>query len=168
MQRTAAAVTPASFTAFGELLRYLRRRAYLTQRDLGIATGYSEAQISRLEKNQRLPDPTALLALFVPALDLDNQPDWATRLLALAAVARGQPEPQHAPAGPVPAEATGSLEAIPPRLPTKWPDRRRWLAWRPVSPPSGALPCPGWRAWVKPPWRRPTPASAPPVNPSSG
>jgi tetratricopeptide (TPR) repeat protein/transcriptional regulator with XRE-family HTH domain len=117
MPRSKPAITPASFTTFGELLRYLRRRVYLTQRDLGIATGYSEGQISRLEQNQRLPDPTALLALFVPALDLDNQPDWATRLLELAAATRDQPERQHVPAGPWPAEVVGSLEAIPPPAP---------------------------------------------------
>jgi transcriptional regulator with XRE-family HTH domain len=38
-----------SFADFGTLLRVLRRGARLTQRDLGLAVGYSEAQISRLE-----------------------------------------------------------------------------------------------------------------------
>jgi Helix-turn-helix domain len=33
----------SSFTEFGTLLRVLRRAARLTQRDLGIAVGYSEA-----------------------------------------------------------------------------------------------------------------------------
>ena len=47
----------AAFTTFGALLRYLRRRARLTQIDLAIATGYSTGQISRLEQNQRLPNP---------------------------------------------------------------------------------------------------------------
>ena len=46
-----------SFTTFGDLLKYLRRREHLTQLELSIKVGYSEAQISRLEKNQRLPDP---------------------------------------------------------------------------------------------------------------
>jgi len=45
-----------SFQIFGDLLKYLRRRARLTQRELSIAVGYSEAQISRLEQNQRPPD----------------------------------------------------------------------------------------------------------------
>src|SRR6188474_882023 len=80
----------ASFTTFGELLRYLRRRARLQQRDLAIAVGYSESQICRLEQNQRLPDVTTLLARFVPALDLDEEPELATRLLELAAAARGE------------------------------------------------------------------------------
>jgi transcriptional regulator with XRE-family HTH domain len=51
-----SAVTPDQFTTFGELLKFLRRRAGLTQRELSIAVGYSESQISRLEQNQRPPD----------------------------------------------------------------------------------------------------------------
>lgn len=94
MPRPRPAVTPASFTTFGELLRYLRRRAQLTQRELGIATGYSEGQICRLEQNRRLPDRTALIALFVPTLDLDHQEDWVARLLELATVARIEPKSQ--------------------------------------------------------------------------
>ena len=54
---------PASFTEFGTLLRVLRRGARLTQRDLGIAVGYSEAQISRLEQGRRLPDPAVVAEL---------------------------------------------------------------------------------------------------------
>lgn len=50
----------ASLTTFGELLRYLRQRAQLTQRDLALAVGYSISQISRLDQNQRLPN-----AIFV-------------------------------------------------------------------------------------------------------
>jgi transcriptional regulator with XRE-family HTH domain len=34
-------------TTFGELLRYLRRRAGLTQTELSIAVGYGDAQIKR-------------------------------------------------------------------------------------------------------------------------
>jgi ATP/maltotriose-dependent transcriptional regulator MalT/DNA-binding XRE family transcriptional regulator len=86
----AAAVPLDSFQTFGELLHYLRRRARLTQRDLAIAVGYSEAHISRLESNQRLPDQTTLLALVVPALDLDDDPPAVARLLELAAAARGE------------------------------------------------------------------------------
>ena len=40
-------------TSFGDLLKFLRRRAGLTQRELSIAVGYSHAQISRLELGQR-------------------------------------------------------------------------------------------------------------------
>ena len=41
-----------SFATFGDLLKYLRHRAHLTQLEFSIAVGYSEAQISRLEKIQ--------------------------------------------------------------------------------------------------------------------
>jgi len=78
----------SSFATFGELLRYLRRRARLQQRDLAIAVGYSEGQICRLEQNQRLPDLPTLAARFVPALDLEDEPELAARLLDLAAAAR--------------------------------------------------------------------------------
>src|SRR5215469_16924203 len=78
----------SSFTDFGTLLRVLRRRAQLTQRELGLAVGYSEAQISRLEQRKRLPDPAVVAALFLPALDLSAEPDVATRLHDLARQAR--------------------------------------------------------------------------------
>ncbi len=88
------AVSPDKFTAFGDLLKYLRRRAGLTQRELSIAVGYSDTQISRLEQNQRVPDTATLTALFVPALHLEHEPAWATRLLDLAAAARAEGEPE--------------------------------------------------------------------------
>lgn len=86
-----SAVKLDSFATFGALLHFLRRRARLTQRDLAIATGYSEAHISRLENNQRLPDLTSVVALIVPALDLNDDPTSVARLLELAAAARGEP-----------------------------------------------------------------------------
>jgi LuxR family maltose regulon positive regulatory protein len=89
MAYSTAAQHPAAFTSFGELLRYLRRRQHLTQIELAIAVGYSTAQISRLEQNQRLPNPSTLEALFVPALGLEHEPDMAARLLELARAARG-------------------------------------------------------------------------------
>ena len=49
-----------TFGTFGDLLRFLRRRAGLTQTELAIAVGYSHAQISRLEQNHRLPDLATL------------------------------------------------------------------------------------------------------------
>lgn len=66
-------VHSTSFTTFGEMLRFLRRRVQLTQCDLAIAVGYSEAHICRLEQNRRAPDLTMLQALFVPALDLETK-----------------------------------------------------------------------------------------------
>ena len=63
------------FTTFGDLLKYLRRRAGLTQRELSIAVGYSDAQISRLESNERLPDLPTITARFLPVLILEDYPE---------------------------------------------------------------------------------------------
>src|SRR5258706_91013 len=82
MSRTLA-VKPENFSNFGELLRYLRRKAGLTQRELAIAVGYSESQISRLEQNERAPDEATLAARFIPALYLEEQVEWASRFLDL-------------------------------------------------------------------------------------
>src|SRR5512136_2912999 len=81
------------FTTFGDLLKYLRRRAGLTQRELSIAVGYSDAQISRLEQNQRLPDPATIEARFIPALYLDHEPQIVARLMELAADVRREDAP---------------------------------------------------------------------------
>jgi TolB-like protein/Tfp pilus assembly protein PilF/DNA-binding XRE family transcriptional regulator len=71
-------------TTFGELLRYLRRRAGLTQTQLSIAVGYSDAQISRLEQNLRLPNLATVQARFLPVLRLKNETAASERLLQLA------------------------------------------------------------------------------------
>lgn len=76
------------FSNFGDMLKYLRRRERLTQLELSIAVGYSEAQISRLEKNKRLPDLATLRALFIPALHLQDEPHLTARFLYLAQSAR--------------------------------------------------------------------------------
>lgn len=76
--------------SFGRLLRYLRQRARLTQRELGIAVGYSEAHIARLEHDQRRPDPATVRARFVDALRLQDKPDVAQRLLGLAEAAHAR------------------------------------------------------------------------------
>jgi ATP/maltotriose-dependent transcriptional regulator MalT/DNA-binding XRE family transcriptional regulator len=117
-----AGLTASSFTDFGTLLRVLRHRARLTQRQLGLAVGYSEAQISRLEQQRRRPDPTVVAALFLPALRLGAEPELAARLHELAILARGggagedRSRPAAAPdgapdAGPGP--RPGDLAAIP-------------------------------------------------------
>ena len=89
---------------FGELLRYLRRRAGLTQTQLSIAVGYSDAQISRLEQNLRLPNLATVQARFLPALKLKNEAAAMERLLGLAQRAQearanqplaGEPWPAH-------------------------------------------------------------------------
>jgi len=82
-----------SFQTFGDLLKYLRRRERLTQLELSIAVGYSEAQITRLEKNQRRPDLSALKALFIPALHLENEPELIARFLELAQSAQQEDAP---------------------------------------------------------------------------
>src|SRR5512143_4142546 len=89
----AQSLSPESFQTFGDLLKYLRRRERLTQLELSITVGYSEAQISRLEQNQRLPDLAALKALFIPALHLENEPELTTRFLQLAQSARQEDAP---------------------------------------------------------------------------
>ncbi len=86
-------ISPASFQTFGDLLKYLRRRERLTQLELSIAVGYSDAQITRLEKNQRRPDPTALKALFIPALHMEHEPELIARFLELAESARQEEAP---------------------------------------------------------------------------
>ncbi len=83
-------VSPASFASFGAMLKYLRRRNQLTQRDLALAVGYSVPYLCRMEQNQRLPDLATLLALFVPALELEYEPEWVGKLLELAAQARSE------------------------------------------------------------------------------
>src|SRR3984957_18880856 len=78
------------FETFGELLRYLRRRAGLTQTELSIAVGYSDAQISRLEKNVRLPNLATVQARFLPVLRLKGEPGARDRLLEVAEQAQLQ------------------------------------------------------------------------------
>src|SRR6186713_2146222 len=82
-----------TFQTFGDLLKYLRRRERLTQLELSIVVGYSEAQIGRLEKNQRRPDLTALKALFMAALHIENEPELVARFLELAQSARQEDAP---------------------------------------------------------------------------
>ncbi len=93
-----------SFASFGELLRHLRRRARITQRALGIAVGYSEAHIARLESNQRTPDPAVVSAQFADALDIQREPELVAHLIKLAELAkegpRAQAEQEAHPPGP--------------------------------------------------------------------
>jgi transcriptional regulator with XRE-family HTH domain len=88
-----------SITRFGELLKYLRRRAGLTQYALGIAVGYSESQIARLESGQRFPDVLAVKTHFVSALGLQFDPALSKRLVNLAIAARTAPSTAEAIAG---------------------------------------------------------------------
>jgi len=85
MSGTSGTLIPDSFNSFGELLRYLRERAELSQRELALQVGYHYSYMSRIEKNERMPDSATLMARFVPALGLDDEPQWTERLLKLAA-----------------------------------------------------------------------------------
>jgi len=76
-----AAPVPATF---GEFLRFLRKRAGLTQGALAGAVGYSVSFISTLEGGQRRPDAAVVAERFVPALGLDAEPALASRLVELA------------------------------------------------------------------------------------
>jgi predicted ATPase/transcriptional regulator with XRE-family HTH domain len=113
MPRTSA-ITPEKFTTFGELLRFLRRKADLTQRELSIAVAYSESQISRLEQNERAPEEATLAARFVPALYIEDEPQWVARLLELGATTHS-----HAPEADAPqpiAEAKPTPQNLPIQL----------------------------------------------------
>ncbi len=118
-----AAIEPGQFTTFGDLLKYLRQRAGLTQRELSIAVGYTESHISRLENNQRAPDAAVLAARFVPALGLELERAWVARLLALAG---GERVAQPAEAAP-----EAAADSVPSNLPaslTTFIGRERELA----------------------------------------
>ena len=94
-------VSPQSFTSFGELLRFLRERAELSQKQLALEVGYHYSYMSRIEKNQRIPDRTTLMARFVPALYLEGEPEWTARLLELAGVSESKTaSPSASPAHP--------------------------------------------------------------------
>jgi WD40 repeat protein/basic membrane lipoprotein Med (substrate-binding protein (PBP1-ABC) superfamily)/transcriptional regulator with XRE-family HTH domain len=93
MSSSIPASTLEKFTTFGDLLRFLRRRAGITQMELATAVGYSDAQISRLEQNLRLPDIPTIEARFVPALSLEEEPKVVARLLDLAANVRREDAP---------------------------------------------------------------------------
>ena len=95
MSNSGSTIPLDSFSTFGDLLKYLRRRARLTQRELSIAVKYSEAQISRLEQNQRLPELSVLVALFIPALYIEDEPEAIARLMELATQARGESLSEH-------------------------------------------------------------------------
>ncbi|HLO18370.1 MAG TPA: helix-turn-helix domain-containing protein, partial [Anaerolineales bacterium] len=85
MVSSGTAVSPDTFVYFGDLLRYLRERAELSQRELALQVGYHYSYMSRIEKNERMPDSATLMARFIPALGLENEPKWTERLLRLAA-----------------------------------------------------------------------------------
>lgn len=79
---------------FGRRLRYWRRQAGLTQRQLGQRVGYHHSMISRLEAGVREP-PAGLVRRLDALLETGGE------LAALVAAPREVPYgPQHAPTGP--------------------------------------------------------------------
>src|SRR5215207_1861811 len=86
-------MTQTHAPTFGDLLKQVRKRAGMTQGDLAAAVGYSVSFVSVLEQNRRLPDVNAVRQVFVPALGLQDEPHLATRLIELAASARGERVP---------------------------------------------------------------------------
>src|SRR4051794_30239885 len=82
-----------SSVTFGDLLRTLRKRVGMTQGDLAAAVGYSVSFVCALEQNQRLPAVDAVRQGFIPALGLQEEPHFATRLVELAATVRGERPP---------------------------------------------------------------------------
>src|SRR5215510_1449986 len=110
MLDSAAAVSPTSFPSFGDLLRYLRKRAELSQRELASHVGYHYSYMSRIENNEYVPDPTVLMSRFIPALHLEKEPAWTKRLLELATIdeerSEIQPERQSASFDPIPDSVT--------------------------------------------------------------
>ena len=75
---------------FGHLLKQMRKRAGMTQGDLASAVGYSISFVCALEQNRRLPDVETVLHTFVPALGLQEEPFFATRLVESAVIIRGE------------------------------------------------------------------------------
>ena len=57
--------TGDTFKTFGEMLRYLRVREHMTQRELALTVGYSDAHINRLEKGLRQPDSDVVATRFM-------------------------------------------------------------------------------------------------------
>jgi predicted ATPase/DNA-binding XRE family transcriptional regulator len=80
--------------SFGALLKQLRKRAGMTQRDLAVALNYSDSLISSLENAQRRPDLHAVTTRFIPALGLQDDPATAALLIECAAAASGDDVPE--------------------------------------------------------------------------
>jgi predicted ATPase/DNA-binding XRE family transcriptional regulator len=123
-----AAPTLPQFDTFGELLRHLRKRAGMTQRDLGQAVGYSEAHIARLESGIRLPDLVTVKGAFIAALGVQHEPGIAGQLVTLAAQARSDVEVDAAKTEAQQQEASArQLTNLPAQL-TRFVGREREIA----------------------------------------
>lgn len=70
--------------SFGAMLRFLRLRAGITQREFAARVDYSEAHINRFEKGVRMPDPSLVAARFIGVLGLASDSHEALQLIKLA------------------------------------------------------------------------------------
>ena len=105
MSGISGTLVPENFNNFGELLRYLRERAELSQRELALYVGYHYSYMSRIENNEHIPDSAMLMARFVPALGLDQADEVgvaAERLAARAGVASANQRQVTSPIIPAP------------------------------------------------------------------
>ncbi|MFF6993450.1 helix-turn-helix domain-containing protein [Streptomyces sp. NPDC008313] len=119
---------PPEWAEFGEELRYHRRRAGLTQQQLGMRVGYHHSVISKWESGAR-EVPAAALALLEQALGTGGR-------LTSAAAADGPGADDAGPVQPggffLPPPGGRLPRAMPPVEPGDWPPR--------LSP--GGTPCP--------------------------
>lgn len=113
MKGAPSIITPESFKTLGDLLRYLRERARLSQRELAAQVNYHYSTISRIEKNTHVPDVPTLMGRFVPALELEDKPEWIVRLRELAS-----PE-ERLPSTPA-AGTTLASDSVPVALPVSF------------------------------------------------
>ncbi len=90
MVKKTDSLNPENFNTMGKLLRYLRERAHLTQRELAAKVDFHYSYISRVEKDQHSPDLATITARFIPALDLENESAWSKHLIRLANLASAE------------------------------------------------------------------------------
>ena len=80
-------------TTFGQLLKLARKRANLTQSELGSAVGYGVGHISMLESGKRTPDPGVVRSRFISALQLEADSALAKQIIEWAEH-KGNPIPK--------------------------------------------------------------------------
>lgn len=78
------------FSTFGDLLRYLRSEAQLTQKQLADRLNYAPTYISRLENNNRIPNVIFVRTKLIDALELNHEPRIAAYLIDLAVKAQAR------------------------------------------------------------------------------
>lgn len=74
----------SKINTFGDMLKLLRRRARLTQAQLGAMVGYSNTLIARFESNTRRPDIDLVCPKLIEALGVADQPVIKQKFIELA------------------------------------------------------------------------------------